>query len=33
MSPRVTALSEGNATSIQNTAECGFAAAHWAGHV
>ena len=26
MSPRVTALSEGNATSIQDMAECGFAA-------
>ena len=37
MSPRVTALSEGNATStsIQDMAECGFAAAqlHWAGRV
>ena len=33
MSPRVTALSEGNATSIQDMAECGFAAAQWAGRV
>ena len=39
MSPRVTSLSEGNATSIQDIyiyiymAECGFALAQWAGRV
>ena len=33
MSPCVTALSQGNATSIQDMAECGFAAAQLAGRV
>ena len=33
LAPPVTALSEGNATSIQDMAECGFAAAQWGGRV
>ena len=33
MSPRVTALSGGNAATIQDMEECGFAAAQWVKRV